>query len=164
MSNANRLRRPPRLAALVAIPLMLVLRLLAHALPTPGRRKLLVSGGASDAGGLARLRVVRGMRQRSVLSISGENIGFRVMSEACWPFSDLESVDVRRTLVGASVIFLRSGRRGVFAADVPDMAAARRVLAALPPGVPLARNASILARGMQDESGIRLGRFRGTGA
>ena len=67
------------------------------------------------------------------LAIAPDGIRFKVLVKGAWSFSEIEQVDVRKTLFGASLVFMN--REG------------GRTLAALPPGVPLTARAATVREG-----------------
>jgi hypothetical protein len=81
---------------------------------------------------------------RPKLSIERDGIRFRVLKESYWPFSELERIDARKSLFGATLVFANGAQRNTLTASVQDMEIARQVLAALPPGLPLAASAASL--------------------
>ncbi|CAN5143352.1 hypothetical protein BH10PSE4_BH10PSE4_06250 [soil metagenome] len=103
----------------------------------------------------------RHVQRRSVLSISGESLRFRLLSESCWLFSEIESVDVRRSLFGARVVFVKRAPKEVLAVQVSGMPVARQVLAALSPKIPLTSQAATLLHGVPSEGAPGIDRYDG---
>ena len=68
---------------------------------------------------------------------------FCILSEVCWPFDQITSVDLGRSIFGADVI-IETRQRERLRATVTSRQAARDLLTALPPNLPLTKRAAEL--------------------
>lgn len=78
---------------------------------------------------------------RSFLSVHGDGIRFRVLSEANWRFSDIDRVDAAVSSGEVHLTFHSRMTRRQFVAYFTDAQSARRLLQALPGDVMLSRRA-----------------------
>ena len=95
------------------------------------------------------------------LSIAGDGIYYRVLRRGMLPYSDIEQVDLRKTLFGLVLIFTSKSGWRILAADVGDIAVAQRVLAALPRRIPLTEDAATARDGNAAAATPGLRRYRG---